>query len=79
MVGGIIESVYKFKDRTTLVVVGTLGEEKDRNALDVVATDLPLVAGDGIWWQERFAFWTPADKSREDVFIERIGYSRRVE
>ena len=31
--------------------------------------------GDFVWWQGRWALWTPADRSREDVKIPRIGYS----
>lgn len=31
--------------------------------------------GDVVWWQGSSAYWSPADKSREDFRIPRIGYS----
>lgn len=31
--------------------------------------------GDSLWWQGRHAMWTPADKSRVDVKLPRIGFS----
>ena len=35
----------------------------------------PIDVGDGLWWQGRDAVWTPADRSRQDVRLPRIGYS----
>jgi hypothetical protein len=31
--------------------------------------------GDGLWWQGASAYWTPADRSRVDVALPRIGFS----
>lgn len=31
--------------------------------------------GDSLWWQGRDAYWTPKDRSVEDMPIPRIGYS----
>jgi hypothetical protein len=41
-----------------------------------VKTREPLKVGDSLWWQGRQAFWTPKpDEGREDIPLERIGYS----
>jgi hypothetical protein len=29
--------------------------------------------GDTVWWQGQYAYWTPANRSRFDVRIPRIG------
>ena len=31
--------------------------------------------GDRFWWQGAYAFWTPADESRVEVKIPRVGFS----
>lgn len=80
MVGGLIENISVLEDRITLIAVDIYyNKDGDRNAIDIVLTDLPLAVGDSIWWQDRLALWTPKDKSREDVPIVRIGYSRKVD
>lgn len=88
MVGGIIERVDEYADRTTVLVRGTGTESGDLLAIDLEPTAkteatvlrpaLLLRKGDGIWWQSHVAYWTPADKVFQDVPIERIGYSSRV-
>jgi hypothetical protein len=35
----------------------------------------PVRVGDALWWQGGWAFWTPQDRSRADVKIERTSYS----
>lgn len=35
----------------------------------------PLKVGDQLWWQSSFCFWTPADNSRKDVRLMKIGFS----
>lgn len=79
MVGGIIDSVFHSENSTSVTVIGTGCEAKDCKGIELVPTDLPLDIGDQIWWQDRKAFWTPKDGSREDVAIERIGYSYSIE
>jgi hypothetical protein len=37
-----------------------------------------IAVGDALWWQSSWAFWTPAHEAREDVRINRIGYSGAV-
>lgn len=32
-------------------------------------------AGDVVWWQSGQCYWTPKDKSRAEVKIEKVGYS----
>ena len=31
--------------------------------------------GDSLWWQGRWAFWTPRNRAFEDRRLSRIGYS----
>jgi len=75
MVGGTIIKIAREPDNILLTVQGKGSEHNDVSCIRVVLTDLPLAVGDSIWWQDRKALWTPADRSREDVPIERIGFS----
>ena len=34
-----------------------------------------IEVGDRLWWQGGSAMWTPADESRMEVRIPRVGYS----
>lgn len=34
-----------------------------------------IAVGDQVWWQGRLLMWTPADKSRVDVQIQRLSAS----
>ena len=75
MVGGIVHAVYHRDDYIEIAVQGIGPERNDRTHIKVVWNDLRIKRGDSIWWQHRKAYWTPADRSRQDVPIERIGYS----
>lgn len=76
--GGIIDSGFYDGTKIFLAVVGTGCESNDVKGIELAYTDLPLAAGDQIWWQDRMAYWTPKDGSRQDVAIERIGYSYSI-
>lgn len=78
MVGGIIKEVYMFEDRLSLLVRGTGCESSDLRCIDVTldAAREGVSRGDTIWWQAGIALWTPHQgPPREDVHLERIGYS----
>jgi hypothetical protein len=75
MVGGTVHTVYHKDDYIEIVVQGVRTEHNDCIHIKVVWNDLPIRRGDSIWWQDRTAYWTPQDRSRQDVPIDRIGYS----
>lgn len=75
MIGGRVLSVYRFKDRFSVVVRGTGSEVNDVLAIDLDLSAPEIKYGDGIWWQSDIALWTPKNGSVEDVHIPRIGYS----
>lgn len=35
----------------------------------------PIDVGDSLWWQSGKCYWTPRDRSRQDVPLPKIGYS----
>jgi hypothetical protein len=35
----------------------------------------PIEVGDSLWWQGDSCYWTPVDRSRQDVRLPKIGYS----
>jgi hypothetical protein len=71
MVGGKIASIWRQADRIRIIAQ----DRHDFCAIHIEPTDEPIVVGDDIWWQGRVALWTPADRSRIDVHLPRIGYS----
>ena len=77
MVGGTIIDIVKVSPGKWWV---NCGQHFDRNTPDQCAIYLnpgkesPDV-GDALWWQGRSAYWTPADRSRVDVRLDRIGFS----
>ena len=75
MVGGIVHEVYHRDDNIELAVQGVGSEHNDRIHIKIAWTELPIKRGDSIWWQYRKAYWTPKDRSRQDVPIDRVGYS----
>jgi len=77
MVGGTIQDVYMFEDRLSLLVRGTGCESGDLRVIDVTlqAALEGVSKGDSVWWQAGIALWTPANRSREDVHLKRIGFS----
>lgn len=74
MTGGRIKRVYKLQDRMSVWVL----DGKDELAIDIEPNDCPLRPGDGIWWQDRYAYWTPVSRTILDVAIHRIGYTYTV-
>lgn len=77
MVGGEIRDVYMFDDRLSLLVRGTGCESSDLRCIDVTleAALKGVSRYDTIWWQGAIALWTPKLGTREDVHLERIGFS----
>lgn len=35
----------------------------------------PLDVGDSLWWQSGWCYWTPSNRTRQDVKLPKIGYS----
>lgn len=75
MVGGVIEKIEVGSKHTLLKVRGVNHDRHILMNVGIVHTDLPLQTGDEVWWQSRKLMWTPQDRSRQDVQIERVGYS----
>ena len=75
MIGGKVVRVYRFSDRTSVLVQGTGTEQGDQRVIDLPKDAPDIQAGDGIWWQMDRALWTPRDKSVQDWGINRLGPS----
>ena len=77
MIGGDVWKVYRLKENELAVLVrGRGGEHNDFIAIDIEDT-YPVAPGDGIWWQDRIALWSPKGKKGADIHLSRIGYSYR--
>ncbi len=77
MIGGRVVDVWIWEEGLVSVVVKDLGLlvvqlEKNENSLTVAR-------GDTVWWQDRVALWSSADRSVQDCRIPRIGYSYPVD
>lgn len=87
MVGGIvIEVIQSVDSRPDVIWVNakeTVRGYNDEGAIYVEKNDtsLQIKSGDSIWWQGRFAMWTPKDVTDGkcgvdyDIQIPRVGYS----
>lgn len=79
MVGGIIIDIVKVHEKrwwlNCLETGNGSGAGKETCAIYVNPIGEPVDVGDNLWWQGENAYWTPADKSRVDVKLPRIGYS----
>ena len=74
MVGGKVINIVKLKDSTWVQCVDRTYSEQ--TCAIRVADAKEMKVGDSLWWQGRQAFWTPKpDDGREDIKLERIGYS----
>ena len=70
-VGGRITEIVPHGDQTWIDTF----DDRTHCAIYIKKTTLPLKVGDHLWWQGRWAFWTPHDRSMTYVKIERVGYS----
>ena len=73
-VGGAIIDIVKV--RADKWWVNTM-DRGDLNHVAVYCNPLgePIDVGDSLWWQGAHCYWTPADRSRQDVKLPKIGYS----
>jgi len=74
MVGGKVINIVKVEDG---VWVQCLDRTYSEQTCAIRVKDAKeMKVGDSLWWQGRHAYWTPKpDDGREDVRLERIGYS----
>ena len=77
MVGGIVIEVVWRNDDDKVFVDCQDTRYKDTCAIYVErnADSEQIEVGDRIWWHGRLAMWTPADETRVEVQIPRVGYS----
>jgi hypothetical protein len=80
-VGGLIVDVVEVDPHrwwiNTIDPHDLSGPEPGRRTVAVYCDPLserPAV-GDSLWWQAGWCMWTPADRSRADVKLPKIGYS----
>ena len=77
MVGGMIIALAEGEQG----IIVTVGEQPYGNlqtlCVEVARTNHRLGLGDTLWWQGKYAYWTPADGSQSDVRIPRLSYSYR--
>lgn len=77
MVGGKVEETIILDARVWVNCRGTGGERRETCAVYVErnADSEAIKPGDSFWWQGGNAYWTPTDRGRVDVAIERRSYS----
>jgi hypothetical protein len=71
MVGGKVIECRREGERTRLWCM----DAGDELAIYVKTEPEMPAPGDIVWWQDRVALWTPADRRFTDRKLERIGYS----
>jgi hypothetical protein len=74
MVGGKIIEVKPEGEKTRLWVMDHRDAHDEAAIYVETQPDMPE-PGDDIWWQGRFAMWTPADRRFVDRELPRVGYS----
>lgn len=74
MIGGVVINIVKTEDG---VWVQCLDTPYNHDTCAIRVKDAKeMKVGDRLWWQGRQAFWTPKpDDGREDVVLDRVGYS----
>lgn len=77
MVGGMVITTIEDGDRVYVNCRGTGSERRNTCAIYVERnTDSEQIRpGDTIWWQSKWAMWTPADRRFTDRQIPRRSYS----
>ena len=73
MVGGKIIEIRPEGEKLRLWVMDHRSTDECAIYIETQA-EMPQL-GDDIWWQSRFAYWTPADRRFTDRPIPRVGYS----
>jgi hypothetical protein len=75
MVGGKVINVVKLLDCAWIQCLDTTYSKNDTCAIRVKDAK-EMKVGDRLWWQGNRAMWTPKpDDGREDIVLERVGYS----
>lgn len=74
MVGGEVINIVKTADGTWVQCLDTT--YGDQTSAIRVKDAKEMKTGDRLWWHGTRAYWTPKpDDGREDIVLERIGYS----
>lgn len=74
MVGGVVINIVKTEDGTWVQCLDTT--YGDQTCAIRVKDAKEMKVGDRLWWQGSRAMWTPKpDDGREDIVLERTGYS----
>lgn len=74
MVGGVVINIVKMDESTWVECLDTT-YASDTCAIRVKDAR-EMKVGDSLWWQGNRAMWTPKpDDGREDIILERVGYS----
>lgn len=77
MVGGMVITTIEDGDRIYVNCRGTRSERRETCAIYVErnADSEQIRAGDKLWWQGKWAMWTPADRRVVEKQIPRRSYS----
>ena len=81
MVGGIVYAVNKWQEKIQVTTQGTGCEKNDflEVTLENNEHSRRIMAGDQIWWQNSWAFWTPQSGDiHDEIRIPRAGLAVRV-
>lgn len=74
MVGGKVINIVRTSDGDWIQCLDTTYAQ-DTCAIRVRDAK-EMKVGDSLWWQGSRAYWTPKpDDGREDIILERVGYS----
>ncbi len=79
MVGGIVIEVCDIPKQPDWLWVNTASRQRPREQCSVLVAKSvdaeQIQIGDSLWWQGGVCYWTPADKSRIEVQLAKIGGS----
>lgn len=75
MVGGTVIEVIELPKKIWVNVKDTTYKDTAAIYIERNKDSERIVVGDSIWWQGKFAMWTPGTREVADVKIPRLSYS----
>ena len=75
MVGGIVIEVVWLDEKVFVDCRATRYRDTCAVYVERNQDSERIEIGDRFWWQGNYAYWTPADESRVEVKIPRVGFS----
>lgn len=79
-VGGIVVGTRVLDDRVWVATTEREYPNDEPTCIYVERTPASrtISEGDSLWWQGRWAFWTPSNRAFTDMRLRKIGFSQRL-